>query len=171
VRSFAQNKRPEVSSRDFLAEWIKEHPTFRAIEAVKAFEADGRSKGACYPMLGHFIEQRLLKKTGPGEYARTDIKAALKKKQKKKTNKHYDVPNSDFLLRAARRNHGRFTSASIKKLFEADKRPVTGVGPTINRLRQDGLVKQLGDGAYELTARANKPAKPTNGGAEVVTNG
>jgi hypothetical protein len=184
IKTFNRRNKPEIRTKDFLMTWMQQHPSFKAIDAVKALRDDGRGNGtAAYPALGELVEKGILKKVDAGMYARADVKAIAgpkknaKKAEKAKPRIKHEVSNTDFILRAASRAHGRFNSLSIKKLFEASGRPSTSVGPCITKLRNDGMIKPLGEGRYELTdlARRNKPAPQLNGGAietpaEAVTN-
>jgi hypothetical protein len=179
VRSFSRNtaatgSNPEMGTRAFLTEWSKANPTFKANDAVKALRADGRGGGtAAYPALNALVEDGTFKKLAPGQYSRADVKALPSPKKKaKKAPKLHDVSASDFTLRVMSRNHGKISSATLKRHFEEDGRVPSGTGPVLNRLRVDGMIKSLGEGMYELTARAGKkpaPKKATNGAATVET--
>lgn len=187
VPAFAQRKNHEVKSEDFLAAWVVDHPTFKAIEVVKYFEANGRTKGAAYPTLGVLVEKGVLKKLGPGDYSRADVKHLAAPKKKAKTAKtaktaRRAVSNAEFLLRHARRKHGRFSSAYLKHQFEKDGRTTTSVGPCLNELMNDRKIKRVGDGEYVLLAKATPPEvkspevkstepKPGNSNAAEVTHG
>jgi hypothetical protein len=164
--TFKQKNSYAIKTEDFLAEWIAEHPTFRASEAVKHCRADGRTDGAAYTALRMMVENKFLKKLSPGQYSRADVKAiaAPKKKKKAKATKpqRHDISGPDFALRLMSRNHGRVTSATLKKHFESDGRAPAGVGPTLNHLLKRKAIKRLGDGAYELAP------KKTNGAAPVI---
>jgi hypothetical protein len=173
VKSFTQNATPNgVPSQDFLAEWIKDHPTFKAIEAVNAFRADGRSNTACYPALAVLVGKGILKKLAPGEYSRTDIKALPAPNRRKAQAKHAkvrkDVSASDFALRTMRRTHGRMSSLTLKKHFENDGRAASGVGPILNRLTEDKKIKRVGEGIYEVITPKRKSPKATANGASPV---
>jgi hypothetical protein len=170
-RAFQRNRKSEVPSQDVLAEWIKDHPTFKAIEAVRYFEEQGRSKSAAYPALGVLIEKGVLKKMGEGMYARSDVKAlpAPKGKKAKAVKTHtkvqHEVPGPDFALRAMSRAHGRISSGALKRLFEKDGRSPTGTGPVLTKLVGQKKIKSVGDGMYELIKAA---PKKTNGAAVEV---
>jgi hypothetical protein len=158
VRSFARNTPPKdgINSVEFLRKWTETNPTFKAIDAVKFFETDGRSKGAAYPAMSALVDEGFLKKLGPAQYSRADVKhIAPPKKAKKKLERapQHETSNAVFLMRIAKRNHGRFTSELAKKLFAADKRAPTGVGPTIRGLVEDKLIRRTDIGSYELTVK------------------
>lgn len=190
VRAFAKNTHPEIRGAIFLAEWIKEHPTFKSKEAVNAFKADGRGDGhSAYGAITNLVDNGILKKIGEGMYSRADVKhlAAPKKKLKAKPSQSvnkYTISNGDFIVRIARRNHGRINTTSLRKVFEADGRMSSSISPTINALLNAKKLKRagvVGGGEYLLVTKAQKPkpkAKPvTNGHAvpsapvEAVTNG
>jgi hypothetical protein len=112
VKTFGKRTNHEVPSQDFLAEWVKDHPTFKAREACQYFEANGRTKGSTYPAIGILVEKKILRKLGDGNYQRTDVKhlAPPKKKEKSATTNRYEVTNSDFILRVGRRSHGKIVA-------------------------------------------------------------
>ncbi len=168
-RQNAVNTHPQVSSRDYLLEWIKDHPTFRAKEAVAHFNADGRSKNSAYPVLSAAVEEGILKKLGPGEYSRADVKhLPAPKKAKKQVQVRRDVDHPTFLLRNASRNHGRFNTSWMKAQFEKDGRKAGNVSPTIAKLMKLKQIKRVGDSEYVLMSKATAPKKQavkTNGAA------
>lgn len=168
VRSFSRNAPPKdgISNTDYLRAWIVEHPTFKAIEAQNYFRNDNRP--AVYPTLRALVDEGLLKKMGPGDYSRADVKhiagpkkakaaspakAAAKAKVKKKQ-PSFEINAEEALLRIARRNHGRFTSELAKKHFEVLGRATSSVGPTIRDLMNKNLIKRGSTGSYSLTAKA-----------------
>jgi len=178
VRSFAKKASHEVNAAEFLAPWIAEHPTFRATEVVKHFEANGRSGGSAYSALTALAENKVLKKLGPGNYARADIKHLAGPSAPKKiaNAQKYAVPNATFALRAARRSHGRCNITSLKRLFEKDGRNPASVSPTLNDLIEKKLLKRVNDGEYVMlqakppsnrSPKPNEQPKP-NGSAQIV---
>lgn len=183
VITFRQKPRTnhDIKSEDFLTAWIKDHPTFRAREAIAAFKEDGRTAGAGYTALRMLTENKVLKKLGEGQYSRADVKhlAGPNKKAKAKpeakavaTQNKYAVNNFDYVVRLAKRGNGRFTSAKIKEHFAKDGRATSGVGPTITRLVKNKVVKSLGDGAYELIVpKVNGAAAPTAPEVTEAANG
>jgi hypothetical protein len=191
VRTY--NKRPEIASQDLLAEWIKDHPTFKAREACQYFEDNGRTKGSAYPAMGVLVDKGVLKKLGDGNYARTDVKhieAPRKTRVAKGPPKIFSRRGEDVILTYAKRNHGRVNTHKLIDLFEEEGRARNSVYACINALLRDKLVKRVGDsgsGQYVLLAKAakTKPAKqiihqpaaamkpePINGAVvEEMTNG
>jgi len=180
IKAYSRNtavtgSNPEMGTKGFLAEWSKANPTFKAIDAVKAIRADGRGNGtAAYPALNALVEDGTFKKLAPGQYSRADVKhlPSPKAKAAKKAKRKNDVSNAEFTRRAMSRAHGRISSAALKRLFENDGRPTSGTGPTLTKMREGGVVKQVGEGMYELTARGKgKPAsKPKVNGAAAVAD-
>lgn len=169
VRTFAKRTNHEVSSEALLLEWIKDHPTFKAIEACKHFEANGRTKGSTYPALGVLVEKKVLKKLDQGNYARADVKHLAAPKTKPKGRVINEVSHRDFILRTARRNHGRFSAAKIKELFEKEGRNRDSVSTAIDALLKRKLVKRVGDGEYVLLQKTTQPppVKSNGNGATV----
>lgn len=175
VVRFNKKQSHEVKAEDFLIDWIAEHPTFRAIEAIKHFREAGRTNGAGYTALRTLVERKLLRKVSPGQYSTLaakhqpkGIKAAKKAAAKKKpAAKHHDVPAPDFALRLMSRNHGVISSNTLKRHFESDGRSPTGVGPVLNKLLQAKKIKRTGEGQYALAGK--KPAAKANGAQAPVT--
>lgn len=168
-------KRPEISSQDFLTAWIADHATFTTAEAVKAFLADGRAKTGAYPALNVLVDKKVLRRLGPGEYTRTDVKHLAPPKKAKAAKKHekklHEVTAHVFTLRLASRNHGRFNSNWLKRQFEADGRHPSGTGPVINRLMKDRAIKRVGEGEYVLLQKAEPKTNSAQPAAEVIANG
>jgi hypothetical protein len=168
--------KPEVASGDFIMKWTEDNPSFKAIDVVKAFEADGRGRSAAYPALAVLVEKRFLKKVGPGQYARADQKAlpAPKKEKQEKTQKkaidRREVNHREFILRTASRNHGRFNTAWMKTQFEKDKRKPGAVSPSIDDLIKHKRLKRVASGEYVLMNKAQTERKKQTI-AEKKTNG
>ena len=169
VSAFNTRRSFDTSSQDFLLEWIKEHPTFRASEAVKHFTENGRTASSCYPGLATLVDKRILKKLGPGQYSRADVKAiaAPKKgtaKEAPKKRETFAKPGRDVVLSYAKRNHGRFNTRKIIELFEKEGRARNGVYGAIDDLLKKRVAKRIGasgSGEYVLVTRTEKPSKPT----------
>jgi hypothetical protein len=168
TQTFAKHTHHEVKAEDFLMAWTQEHPTFRALDAIRNFRDNGRSDGACYTAIRMLRESGALQKLGPGNYARADVAALAapgKKTKPEKTKR--EVTHGEFILRLARRTHGRVSLAKIKQAFADDGRAVTSVHPTLADLVGKDLIKRDGDGMFEVIA--NAPAKHLNGSSEGVT--
>lgn len=167
-RRNAEYSNHHTKAEAFLEEWIKDHPTFRAIEAIKHFKADGRTPGAGYTALRVLSADGRLNKLGEGMYSVPGVKAlpAPKKvKAAKKRQHHPDVPAGEFTLRLMSRAHGKISSGTLKSHFAKDGRAPTGVGPVLRKLMAAKKIKQLGEGMYELMLK--KSERPTNGAAVV----
>ena len=177
VRTY-NNKSPPGASTALLKSWITDHPTFKAIEAVRYFEENGKTKGSTYPALATLVEEGVLKKLAPGSYSRTDVKqlaAPKKPRVAKGPPKTFDKRGEDVVLTFARRNHGRFNTTKLIEVFEAEGRARNSVYASINSVVKDKLAKRVGDpgsGQYVLLAKAiakKAPAKkkPKVNGADV----
>ena len=150
------------ASQTMLDDWTKEHPTFKAIEAVRHFETHGLSKTAAYPALGALIEKGILKKLAPGNYARTDVKALPSPKtktaaQRKAAGKRHDVSHADYILKNVRRK-GSFSREDVKALLKKDRRTPTSAGPTITVLLKRVAIERMSEGLYKVL-----PPQATNG--------
>jgi hypothetical protein len=193
VIGYRQNAKHEVKAEDFLAEWIKDHATFRAAEAVQHFRDNGRTDGAGYTALRMLCEKKILNKISGGNYSRADVKAIeagkhtkTEKTEKKTEPKTFSKSAEHVILSFARRNHGRFSTTRLIPAFEKEGRARGSVYASINKLLTNKLAKRVGDagsGEYVLTAKATpkpqevKAAPLPNGkhveveAQEVVTNG
>jgi hypothetical protein len=156
VRTFKQKQSHAVRAEDFLVDWIADHPTFQAREAIKHFRDAGRTDGAGYTALRVLVQRKLLRKLGEGRYTTT----AARHQPKQAKPVHRDVDHHTFILRAASRNHGRFSTSWMKKQFEKDGRVPGNVSPTIAALMKKKAVKRVGDSEYVLLARPAKVKKP-----------
>jgi hypothetical protein len=175
VATFKQKTNHEIKSAEFLSEWIKEHPTFKAIEACKHFEANGRTRGSAYPALAELTEAGVLKKLEPGHYARSDVKQIAPPKGKATPAKpaapdrtRYAVSNPDLIIRLAKRRKGPITSKQLKEAFAKDGRPPSSVSPALADLVEKKKIKRIGDGEYQLAETpkingGNAAATPVEG--------
>jgi hypothetical protein len=166
VLAYKNKPTHEISTAEFLASWIKDHVHFKAIEAVKAFRADGRGSGnVAYPALGDMVEKGILKKVGPGEYARADQKAlpAPEKNKANKANKaspkHFDKSATEMILSLMRRNHGRSNAAKLTEIFAAQGRARGSVSSAIDKLIKHKMIKRTESGSYLLLAKGQTARK------------
>jgi predicted transcriptional regulator of viral defense system len=163
VKTF-RNNNAHGSTSDLLLDWIKDHPTFKAIEAVKHFETNGHTRASAYPAMGVLVEKGVLKKLGEGMYSRADVKHLEPPRKSRTKKKVFEKTGKEVILALARRSHGRFTSAKIVELFLEQKRARNSVSTSIDALMKQKLVKRVGEGSYALTAKAQgnakKPAQP-----------
>ena len=163
IAAYRQKQTHEVSAEAFLREWIKDHPTFAASEAVAYCREAGRTNGAGYAALRVLVEKKELKKLGPGNYQRADVKAlAAPKKAAKHTRERHEVDHREFILRYARAHGGRISRAKLIAYFEAHDRKASSVGAALNILIGRKMLKQLGDGEYILLVKggAKRQTKP-----------
>jgi hypothetical protein len=156
IRTFAKNT-PGIST-GVIEEWIKDHPTFKAIDVVNHFRERGNGNGhAAYPALALLVEKGILKKLGPGNYARADVKQLAAPKPKPGRHDSQDrreVDHREFVLKLARKNHGRFNTAWMKNQFVKDDRKPSAVSPTLARLMQLKKIRRVGDSEYVLALKA-----------------
>jgi hypothetical protein len=171
IKTFGKRTNHEVSSQDFLAEWIKDHPTFKAREACQYFEDNGRTKSATYPALGVLVEKKILRKLGEGNYQRTDVKHLEGPKKKPKdpraSQNRYEVPHADFILKIGRQNHGRLSAAKVKDRFVKDGRNPDSVSNAIHSLVERKHIKRVSEGEYVLLNGMTEAPK-TNGATEAA---
>jgi hypothetical protein len=173
VRTFAKKVVHETSSEELLLAFIKDHPTFKAVEACRYFEENGRAKNNAYPALGTLVEKKILKKLDPGNYARADIKHLEGPKKKPKdpraSQNRYEVPHSDFILKIGRQSHGRFSAAKVKERFIKDGRNPDSVSNAIHALQERKQIKRVSEGEYVLlNGMTEAPKTNGNGTAEAA---
>lgn len=175
IKTFGKRTNHEVPSQDFLAEWIKDHPTFKAREACQYFEDSGRTKGAAYPALGVLVEKKILRKLGEGNYARVDVKHIEGPKKKPKdpraSQNRYEVPHSDFILKIGRQNHGRLSASKIKERFIKDGRNPDSVSNAIHSLQERKQIKRVSEGEYVLLNATAETSKTNGNGAAEAAHG
>jgi Fe2+ or Zn2+ uptake regulation protein len=171
VPTYAQRNKSGVNTAEFVAKWVEEHPTFKAIECVNAIkEATGNGGTAVYPALKVLVEKGVLKKLGEGNYAHAGVKQ-LAAPKKKITRELHKIDHREFILRYGRQHQGRMSVSKLRAHFEAHDRKPSSVSGAINFLLSQKMIKALGEGEYALLAKAAKPKpKPTaNGGVEPTT--
>jgi hypothetical protein len=158
-----KGNRNGTTAADFLSQWLKEHPTFTQKEVVQYFKDSGRTPAASYYGLRQLLDKRIVKKLDDnGNYTRADVRHIEPPKKASKSVGRYEVSNSEFILRYARRNHGRFNIAKLREVFEADGRNPSAVSPSNHDLLEKKLIKRIGDagsGQYVLLVKAAKPKK------------
>lgn len=155
VATFRQKQSHDVSGEKFLAEWVMEHPTFRANEVIKHFEAGGRTAGTAYTAIRTLTEKDIIKKSSPGHYQRADVKALAPPA----TGRH-EISNKDLVWKAVG-NSKKITAAEVTKVFDEHKRPENTATSTLSKLVKDGELKRLDKGQYEVIGR--KPHKRSGG--------
>jgi hypothetical protein len=163
VITYKNKNKHDVNAADFIGAWTKEHPTFTQKEVLQYFKDSGRNASAAYYGLKQLLDRRIVKKLDDnGNYTRSDVRHIEPPKKVSKSVGRYEVANSEFILRFARRNHGRFNTTKLRGLFEADGRTPSAVSPAINDLIEKKLVKRVGEagsGQYVLLVKAAKPKK------------
>jgi hypothetical protein len=161
VASFKQRRNHAVKAEDFLIDWMADHPTFRAIEAVNHFRDNDRTPGACYTALRMLTERKILKKLGGGDYTRVgDVRAPKKKQETKK--KAFDKSGAEVVLSYARRSHGRFNTRKIAEIFASEGRADNSVHASISKLVKQKLARHVGEdgsGQYALTEKGKTARK------------
>lgn len=145
----------DTKAADFLREWVNDHPTFKAKEAVIHFDLHGRTAGAAYSGLRDLVEEGILKKLGEGNYARKDVKHLPAPKKVKSAAKPkpaapvvHEVSHPDYILKQVRRRKA-FTRDDVRELLSKDGRTPQSCGPTLSVLLKRGDIKRTGEGQYE----------------------
>jgi hypothetical protein len=155
----AERKVHGVNALDFAKEWIKEHATFKASELVKACEGDGRSSGTAYGSLRDLVKAKVLRKLGPGNYQRTDVKAleapAKPKSKRGTSNAPYDVPNKTVISKWVG-NKSRFKLADLTAHFLSIGRNPKSVSPIVTKMMQAKFIKAVGFGEYVVKKKEIK---------------
>ena len=164
--SFNKKKNHDQPAEAALTEYVAEHPTFAIRDAIKHFEALGRSKAAIYTAAGVLVEKKILKKLGPGNYSAADVKhiegptkkeAKAGKAAKAERKKRYDISNHDLAWNFVK-GRKQFKVSEMAAHFAKHKRPTKSVSGVMFNLVRENLLKGLGEGDY-LVVKNNKPAE------------
>lgn len=162
VRSFRQNERAkhETSAEEALTEYVNEHPTFQVNEAIKHFEALGRTAGAIYTAARLLVEKGTLKKLSPGNYQRADVKAlaAPKPKKAQEAPKRFEITGADAIWRFVKTRKS-FTTKQLRALFKDQGRNEASVSPILHEMLNEKRIKHTGEpnsGEYLVLKKAMK---------------
>lgn len=172
IPAFASNRSHAIKAEDFLAAWIPDHPTFKAIDAVRHFREDGRTDGAAYTALRMLVEKGALKKLSSGNYARSDVKALEKPKTAKAAKPvEHERSGRDEIARFIRARK-TFTVMQLRELFRKQQRNEASVSPTLDKLLAEKAIKRngaAGSGQYATVKRSaakqKKSTKPKKSAA------
>lgn len=165
IPAFAGNRSHATKAEDLLAAWIAEYPTFKAIDAVRHFRADGRTDGAAYTALRILVEKGTLKKLSSGNYARADVKALESPKTPKAAKPVEHERTGREEIERFIRNRKSFTIMQLRELFRSQKRNEASVSPIIDKLLGEKAIKRIGSGEYTAVKRRKMPTKPKKSAA------
>lgn len=163
VLAYKNRQQHDTKATDFLADWLKDNPTFSSKDVTAYFKANGRTSAAAYYAIKQLNEQHIIKKLDDnGNFTRADVKQieAPAKPQKAKRVVH-DVDHRDFILGYARAHGGRCSAAKLRDYFTKHDRNANSVGGALNYLVEHKKLKLLGDGEYLLLAKGGAKPKPT----------
>lgn len=166
VRRFQANgsrKMHDISVEEHAALFIKDHPTFKAGELVKHFEAAERHKSGAYTAMRAMVESGSLIKLGNGNYRRADVKAIAPPAEKTRRGQspRYDVSNDDLLLKYIRPR--KSVSVADAGLFlEREGRNKNSASPIISRFTKAGLLKLIEPGLYSVVQKKLKGKAKSN---------
>lgn len=157
VRRFTQNgerKVHETSSVDFATDWVKDHPTFKAVELAHHFRDNDRIQDTAYGALRDLVKNGTLIKLSPGNYQRSDVKAisppsTSTEKKKRGQVDRYDTTNNAMILRFIRRRK-RVTVQETGAHLEAEGRNKKSASPIISLYAKAGYLKQVEPGIYDV---------------------
>lgn len=160
---------------EFAREWLKEHPTFRAVELIHHFQAAGRTNGSGYTAIRNLVASGEIIKVSVGNYTRSDIKAiappAKKAAAPEKARRagrgqtpRYDVRNLDLIMKFIQPK-SRVTVAEVGALLVKEGRNKKSASPIISKLATAKVLKQIEPGTYAVMKRADKAAAALNGAA------
>jgi hypothetical protein len=181
ILTFAGNRSHATKAEDYLAAWISDHPTFKAIDAVNHFRADQRTPGACYSALRGLVDKGALKKLSSGNYARSDVHAleSPKARAAAKPVEHERTGREE--IERFIRNRKSFTLMQLRELFRNQNRNEGSVSPILDKLLGTKAIKRVGaagSGEYapvkRSAAKKPKPKKPAarlahlNGSAQMA---
>ncbi|WFU39076.1 hypothetical protein QA640_32480 [Bradyrhizobium sp. CB82] len=179
---FAGNRSHAIKAEDFLAAWIVDHPTFKAIDAVRHFREDHRTDGAAYSALRVLVDKGTLKKPSSGNYARADVRALESPKAPAKAAKQpkaveHDRSGREEIERFIR-NRKSFSVMQLRELFRGQRRNEASVSPILDKLLEGKAIKRIGatgSGEYATVKRSaakqKKSTKPKKSAAGPRLNG
>lgn len=156
VVSFKGRKSFDTSSAELAKVFVEQNASFKAIDLVNYFAEHGRTKGSGYPALQKLIADGLIRKVGPGQYQRSDVKAlAPPKSEEAETSlrgKHDrsvkdGVPNKDVIMKYIR-SRSKFTLKDLSKHFVDEDRNPKSISPIISKLLADKTIKIVTPGEY-----------------------
>lgn len=164
-------------ARQFVAEWIEEHPSFAIKDLCSAFEAAGYSPNNAYKIVKDLVEAGSLRKLDQSNYQRADIKAlappptiavpvkAGKPKGHKRphsaanVSKRYDVSNRDLMLQDVGKRK-TITSTEMRACLKEHGRPEKSASPMLTKMTQEGLFEATKTpGTYHVTEKGQKEAR------------
>lgn len=164
VNNFKQRHRHDTTGDAFFAEWLTEHPTFSANDVVKHFKGNGRTGGSGYTAIRNLLAKGAIKKSGPGNYQRADVKAIAAPEKKKPHSRagtappRFEIRGIDAIWRHIK-NRQKFTVQELQVLFRAQGRQAKSVSPLITQLAKQKRIKLIEPGQYAVRQNAVK-AKP-----------
>lgn len=158
VVNFKEKKVHDVKSEDFAKVFLEENPTFRAIDLVNYFRAAGRTPGAAYTVIRNLVDTKVLRKIGPANYQRADVKALAPPSMRGKHGKTatYDMPNKDLITKFIK-GRKKVTMRELRDLFVKEGRNEKSISPILTVMTKAKAIKVVASGQYEVLQKAAKP--------------
>lgn len=166
VRTFGRNgprQVNEITGDAFAAEWVKDHASFKALDLIQHFRDHGRTSGSGYTALKNLVAADTLRKLGPGQYQRADVKA-LPAPQATATARgqrgpYAETSNKDLIFKAIR-SRAKVTLQQMKQLLEDNGRNPHSASPLMTKLAQAKMIKLIVPGEYQVLEKAKKAVAP-----------
>lgn len=163
VKSATDTATGEPTSRPSMREWligfIAEHAEFTTKSAGEAAITAGYSKPSIYGALNEAAKNKLIKRTGPGEYRTTGKVAPASKPRGRPATTTRPKPGESMreqviaILKNA--NGTPMPLGTLKEKLAAKGHAITGVSPVLTMMMSKKLVKRPEPSHYLLTAKGS----------------
>jgi hypothetical protein len=157
VYAYKAKRVHETPTNEAIAEWLKEHPTFKARELVGHLETEGRNRNSIYGAIKAMVANGELKKLGAGNYSDASVKQIEAPKTR--------APRGQFKITGREevkkfiRSRKSFTVQQLMALFDKQGRVPHSVSPILTGLIAEKMIKHSGEpGNYLVTAQIRKSA-------------
>jgi hypothetical protein len=172
----AVRHRNKQSMRVWMSHWLTEQSSFDTATVRAAAQAAGYHPTSVYGALTTAIKDKTIKRTGPGEYARTgkaapDVKLGrpiIKSKSPVKgrpKSKPGESMRDQVIAILKGANGTPMPLGTLKERLAANGFNTTGVSPTMTQLLGKKLIKRPEPGFYQITSKGEntEPSSAANG--------
>jgi len=142
-----------TTAAEEIAEYIKEHPTFKIGDIVAFFKTMGRARGAAYEGVKALVKKKILVRLSPHNYQRADVKAlappapkAIGKKRRGQV-APYGISNKDLILKRIK-GRAKFTTKELRDHFTNMRRNPVSISPIVDNLLKAKVITRIESGTY-----------------------
>ena len=164
------------SVKQFVAEYIEEHPSFAINDLCLAFAAAGYSPNNAYKIAKDMVAAGSLRKLNQNNYQRADIRAIAPPAKIKvpeapaksgkgpprptiDLSRRYDVSNRDLMLQAVGKRK-TVTTTDLRAHLAANGRPEKSASPMIFKMTGEGLFEATKvPGTYRVTEKGQQEGR------------